>query len=296
MIRRPPRSTLSSSSAASDVYKRQVGEEPAAVSEESSTASTPIPSPRTAALSRNPEVQSDPYMSSLPQAVLSGHERTKSGKMVYELESELKDKHLMLTDSRNTITTMQSQVLTLRRQCSELHDSNSNLKTQMESMLKSQGRVLTKATEVSGTMYLHDLKAFGTVLQDGCEQHGVQLGGTDPQKLQAAAAKVRRMLAGQLVHPLQARPASEQAQIDKLVRVYANVLLASQGSAPKQQQQQPSPELAAYQSLERALTAKVGLPKEAGFDAAFAQLELQLSQTEGRCRELEATQAAQAEE
>ena len=35
----------------------------------------------------------------------------------------------------------------------------------MEAMLNSQSRVVSKATEVSSTMLLSDLKAFGAVLE-----------------------------------------------------------------------------------------------------------------------------------
>ena len=70
-----------------------------------------------------------------------------------------------LHDNSDTLDIREQQLGGLRTQLSEMHSTNKKLRNQMEAMLNSQSRVVSKATEVSSTMHLSDLKAFGAVLE-----------------------------------------------------------------------------------------------------------------------------------
>lgn len=214
---------------------------------------------------------------------LNGYEKTKSGKMVYEIESELQDTLRALHVSTDQAEVNQQQLEGLRRQLSEMHSTNKKLRNQMEAMLNSQGRVLTKATEVSSTMHLTDLKAFGQVLEN-------LFSPLAPPPASAAASccrpldapqlmqwnQARDELSALLVHPLQARSQQEQDAIEDLLAVYARVSVAVQQGGSQHIQQ----ELNQYLNLEKQMVAEAHaagrVEADGDFGTLFASLEKQL--------------------
>merc|ERR1712166_608926 len=149
----------------------------------------------------------------------------------------------------------------------------------MEAMLNSQSRVVSKATEVSSTMHLSDLKAFGAVLEN---RFGRLPPSTStarplnaPQLMQFNDA--REELGGLLAHPLQSRTKPEQEAIEELLATYARVAVNSGAGDAIQVQQ----ELEQYRALEHQMAAEAGLA-DGDFGAVFTSLEKKAADAELR--------------
>lgn len=229
-----------------------------------------------------------PNQESANSLTLNGYEKTKSGKMVYEVEMELQDTLRALHDNADTLDIREQQLGGLRTQLSEMHSTNKKLRNQMEAMLNSQSRVVSKATEVSSTMHLSDLKAFGAVLEN-------RFGRLPPSpptakyKSNSASSTARPLNAPQLMqfndareelgallaHPLQSRTKPEQEAIEDLLATYARVAVNSGAGGAIQVQQ----ELDQYRALEHQMAAEAGLA-DGDFGAVFACLEKKAADAE----------------